>query len=898
MIQIQNGKIFKNEYKNFQKYYKYNSSLEKKYTNIASIDFLLDTDNIEKYNIKYFKVISINKFINENVINYDDNVTNTFENRKSSISDNIHPNFLNSRMNLNLNNIQNKITNLLGSDKTFEKTTKKIVENHTKKKTIEKLTTLNSEEIVEGYFKIYFDLLYPSNLDENEKSKYDFYIYAYDENNNIIDKKTILTQDVQLYVESELYNQSGKIDIEVDNEILNDFNIIFKKEPNIEQSRNIIFSFGNNLQKNLKYFNTKQKNLIEKITITELYNNSITQKITIEEDIEKLSDVTFNNFIKAIKDSKLEYNIIVEFYNRKNVTKSISVNVNDFFVKNEVNEIINDQKVFLTKIKDYHVEYFEKEKVIEVVINLYNLELTKYFDPQFKSIMINNKDYINKCYIESNKTNKIVLANKDIKSILKDNVIKFYIDALDIEKQQIKNIKIAIKKLYNSQETFNLEKEIKIIYNNEKNNNDSTGSSKLEIIQKNENLDIQSEYTNYVFKYNWNINDSLKSYDIFKTQNSELEGYLSTQYAQILSDTKKNEISNSIQLNKYFIIIKKNSTVPIDDYIQSFQLELLDNSYLFAFIDNANISGFKEKININEKYKKIYFESKIFAIPHNLFVDSNNDFKINRKIKEIILLNDLKVIPDDNRINQIKLILKKINFNGIDSISKIEKEILYNSYCFDFSHAKSENIIVEKKVISKNIEKMIYINDEITNLKYSNEKNKIYLDIDLNIEELLSVGVKKENILMEFNKLISSKKIAFSKFYVKENIDKYLEFYENLLLNKNLYSYENYNSLIKEINSYFDIVIENKSKNIITLKIEINLKKCPELFNFLLFCKNLQKNIVSKNELNINNNIYQKINVSSFKMTSLDLNTNNTFNIDIKFNKNDLLLKYFDITSF
>jgi len=893
MIQIQNGKIFKNEYKDFLKYYKYSSDLEKKYTNIASIDFLLDTESIEKYNINYFKAISINKFINEKALNYDENVTNTFENRKSNISDLVHPNFLNSKMNLNLGNIQNKITSLLGSDKSFEKTSKKIIENHTKKRITEKLITLNKEQINNGYFKIYFDLLYPSNLDENEKSKYDFYVYAYDNDNNIIDKKIILSQDVQLYVESELYSQSDSIDIEVDNNALNDFNISFKKDLNIEQSRNIMISFGNNLSKYLKYFDSKQKHLIEKITIMESYKGNIIQRFVIEEDIEKLSDVTFNNFIKAIKDSKLEYNIIVEFYNRKNVTKSISINIDEFYIKNESNEVINDQNMFLNKIKDFHVEYLEKEKLIEVILNFYNLELTKYFDPQFKSIIINGKNYIDKCYIEKNKVNKISLENKDIKNTVKDNIIKFCIDVVNIEKHQINNIKIVVKKLYNSQEVFNLEKEIKIIYNN-----DSTGSSKLEIIQKNENLEIQSEYTNYVFKYNWSINNSLKSYDIFKTQNSELEGYLSTQYSQILSDDKKDEISNNIQLNKYFIIIKKNSTTPVDEYIQSFQLELLDNNYLFAFIDNSNISGFKEKVSINEKYKKIYFEAKIFAIPHNLFIDQNNDFKINRKIKEVILLNDLKIIPDENKINQIRSILKKINFNGIESISNIEKEILYNNYCFNFSHAKSNDIVVEKKVISKSIEKTVYANDEILNLKYSKEKNKIYLDIDFNIEELLGVGLKKENIVIEFNKLISSKKISFSKFYLRESIEKYLEFYENLLINKNQYSYESYNSLIKEINSYCDIVIENKSKNIITLKIEIDLKKCPNLFSFLLFCKNIQKNINSKNELNINNNIYQKLNMSSFKMINLDLNTNNTFNIDIKFNKNDLLFKYFDITSF
>lgn len=897
MSRLQTGKIFKNEFSDFKKYYKIKNK-QKLYLNNISFDVYVNED-ILTYNLKYFKVIIINKFENDfsrnstSINNVESTTFNKYLNSKNIKS--FNPLFnLGSSNKDSLKSLQSKIS-IIGNNKIFEKSTEDVIKKYLPKTTFENIINFNEKILVND--KINFLLTLKNSILNNQqnRSEYDFFIYAYDYNENIIDTINILNQNIEEYIDLELFKNPIQENINnISHSSLSNFSIkLDRNKQNIEKIRSINIEKGNDLFKNIKNFNKNNDKLINKITVSEILNGKSLQTFTIDKNFEKINQVSFDTNFKIMNDSNLKYLITTEYTNKNVVIKNIDIDIPQLYIKNkEKDEVILDRTYFKSMVKKFNVFYLQKEKIFEVELEFDNIVNSKFFDPLFESIVINNNEVINNCYFDKEKKNSFILDKQNLIQVLKnskDNKIKFYVhNKLNINVYKENSIKIQFKKKFDQNEIFFIESKVNIIFDNIQSNNKFYAYLNY---TNNIDMSLNSNFTKCNLKYVLditNVNDN----EYYNFKNKSIENYIDNKYSEVLSDSKKNNLSTSISLNNFYIIVKKNIHLEKNmknEYFYLSELPIKNDEISFEISDN-NIKNFIEIYTNENKFKEVFFESKIFVVPNNVY--EKNEFLAKNIVKSIVLSRKSNVIPDDEKINQIYSILKKINLNGTDSLSSLDINFLYDFYCFDYSYAKTPIKVAKKLNQNVNINKNILINEKIFQVDLS--KKIISFNIDLNVEELNRISLKKELLIESLNKSVKN---IFSEFVFKQNKD-FIDIFDSFFNNnkKSYFDQKKYQELINEIKLYSSFIFKFKTKNILSLEFQINLEKAPLLNIFLTYCKNIKKNLSLSQDINLNTCLYQKIKFSNLNLNYIDEN-NNTINLNIAFENNEIYLKYPDLTS-
>ena len=902
LTQLETKNIFKNTFINFKKYFKTIKS-NKLNTNKISFDFVFDSIDIKQYDLKYFKIISTNKFENNYDIENENNNASEYIELVKFNQNKYHPLFSFSQKNNSLQKVflNKKSLNLIGNNRYLENETQLISKKRKMQYTFENIINFNNNN--EGILTFYLQLNKVNNLNNLDKSIYNFYIYAYDSNDNIIDKTILMNQDIEKYLDTELYKNNIFEDTNtIDSKILNDFNIEFQnKDENFEKKRTVSFLLGKDLYRTLINFKKNKKSVISKIIITEYYENHLLSSTEKLDNFENISQFVFNTYIKISNNSRLKYVISIEYSNRKVVSKNIYHDISNKYIKDKDknDDILKDNLLIKNLFKNIESFYLQKERLLKINIQFNSSIKSKYFDPIFNSVLFNNEELIHNCYLDISKQKKIDLFSQNV-SNFSNGLLTIYIDLFKFNNfLSDQYIKINFQKKFDIKEFFSFESKITIINNNLNKNDNNKVYSSLNYL-KIKDIDLNSNFTNLDLSYFFDISNlsKLENLSQFSTENKLLENILNKNYSQLLSDAKKVELEKNINVNNFYLLLKKN--ILLENNIKNERYHLISiqpdsNGNLFHTFTDINIPNFKEVYTSPIKYKEIYFESKLLIIPDTVF--QLNEYKFKNFIKNSILQNkiDQKVIVSDNIITSIFAILNKLNINNISSINEFEIEYLYKYYSLDYSYAKSENVKSELKKQNINMTKNILINNEIIDVKYSKD-NKINFNFDINIEELVKLNIQKETIFNSLNEIFKKNKLL-SGFYLIDENKLFKDFYKIFFENKKQQYYSNkiYLDLISEINLYSNVIYTFKSKNIVNIEFEINLKNTPMLLHFLNYCKNITKNLSLKKEISLEKNLYQKIFINNSNIQYYDKN-NNHVQIEIVFPLKELYLKYFNLS--
>ena len=102
--------------------------------------------------------------------------------------------------------------------------------------------------------------------------------------------------------------------------------------------------------------------------------------------------------------------------------------------------------------------------------------------------------------------------------------------------------------------------------------------------------------------------------------------------------------------------------------------------------------------------------------------------------------------------------------------------------------------------------------------------------------------------------------------------------------------FNNSNSIVNEINSNYVTEVLKLHKNSYNVKIKIDLKKCNNLYNFLILVQN-KKDKISSN-YNLSERLYQKISLKDSNKNYTDRSGNNIHLIIKIENKDNQFIKY------
>lgn len=859
MLQTNSGKVFKNNFKNFLRYFKTINN-QKTTTNKISVDLSIDSNSIKDYNLKYLKLISINHYsnsidydINQNVFG-NDNLYNNTSSLESQLS-NIDIKTSTYKV-TGLKTIQKNLSSLLGSIDSLS--------NKNIKPNMKSFENIYEFKEIQELYTLFFNLEYNNNESSNNKNIYDLIIYAYDSKDKIIDRFELLNQNILSYTETDLTKKNKLIEY---TNINNMFEIHYNEYLNDNQNRTINLLLNPDIEKLINEFELNNSNkMIKNIEILEIYNKKIIDQKRIEYDNKnKNIELTFNKKIEVLgdNDKNIEYRIIITDYLSRIWTYVKSINN----IK-----ITSFQNIIRNSIKDIFLNYIAYENVFKCEISLYNLLINKNL--YLKSLEISGIELINNCYVNDQKIEKIDFENNNLYTIFSGNdSIKFYILDTDFSKNienlivNNENLKISF---YDKKEKKNVlfYKKIFLDYF------ETTNQKSLNIT--NSDLDNYIKVKNDMTMYNINYNLSLNNFDNFKRLSIESDNLLSLNYQTFLDEDSKNLFFQQInQIFNFYVVFKKN-IITNNQFVEKFEIAKVSIN-----LENIDVSFEDNKIkdsilDQNLLYKKIFFESKVFVIPNNLF--NSNVYEIKKRIKSIINTNNNILINNDEEINQIYRILKKINDKNIQNIDDFDMSYLYNLFSINNTYARSNIKIFENSDFLSNkinLNKKVYIE----NNKINNFLNKNYLEFDIliNVEELNRSNVKSNAIISFFNDLVRKKKVSFDKFYNKTNneISKF-DMYDLFLSTKKIISYEEYIEIYSEMNNNFIMTYSFISKDQVKLNFKVDRSKCVKLNNFIHLIKS--NGITGLNLANL----YQKINFSSDVLSYFDDN-NNEVNISISF---------------
>lgn len=490
------------------------------------------------------------------------------------------------------------------------------------------------------------------------------------------------------------------------------------------------------------------------------------------------------------------------------------------------------------------------ENIKKYFINIYNLSIS-YLEEIINNIDNNDKKDILNDIINKNKFN---IYFKKINNI--NDEILF---------TNILNIKHELDLLINTIQNINIYEELKLLSDTTKNNYDT---NKLFIISLNKK--IQIKYLNFLNEYIINFCKNYKyTYENYKKINEYYNKFpiiidlyinIIKQYLNIENLEYKNEILLDNKELKNNILNK----ILDDNEIKYNKNNFNSLNYLFK----NNIIQIRKNNNIINKYNNIIIH-KIYNNLNEIFIElynSNFYFKNNKldnKNNDYIL----KILKDYYKIEKeyLSIILIESNF---DNINYNLTNLLNDNYKLIKNQGVDINFINKTKTIVKN--------KEIDELIASDKKykNDIYLQNIQNITLINNYNISKKIKENEMKKLLlDTNFILIYKindiFYLMKYYNKshaFIKYNDINILLQNCVDYyiENYNNIFE--NNILNFIKDNNILNTYNQKINLDYK-----------------NILTKDNLELKNNIINKIkkNIKDLTKNSKNDNIDNILDIII-----------------
>ena len=664
----------------------------------------------------------------------------------------------------------------------------------------------------------------------------------------------------QFYIKAlKIYNNLHKVNIH--NKLFNDYK---KRKKNINELK---YKIEQNEEKNCTFSpkinsNSNNYNIYFLERINKINNQESLYDIIKNYSSSNNNEYFKNNFIINQTNSFKELNNFRNtnpiFYprtvkNKQNGNnKGISENVNFKIGRN--NRKLQSINNFNTNKEYMPINYIILNDINNIKkLNKYNLVLNNFKDNEIKDYnkrnnQSNNKSNNNLIKKEVNNNGRInnKLNNIKIENNNKENGYIKYFNFIELNKKRKNKLR---NKTFNKHNKFELKKEkssqyfcantniynkllknnkSKILLNESKEGNDIPNKSNIE----QEDMDI------FLHKFfpNKNYLENEKNIFIYRNENDFEEGKIKN---------AKNERSNSLKKN-YSIYIN-----PIGSYNPNEKNEIKRLKQEFDKKNNLSLSKNNKSlssININKN------KSRSFA--NNSITKSTN------------IIKSIKEIDDTNLINKNNNNLLKIEY----FYTFRNKKVPYNTFKY---FSKSNSMLNTSKNNIKFKSKNDLLKDYKTSIKKNNNvisviekpkskinKNKLY-HLNNNINSIYSNDYNKKNIITnkESNENIKSKTILNNNTY---SIGKIKPSINTINTNNDTKGYSSSTLSAKEI-QFIKSNSKRESKESLSNKNISEYKKSSK--KLVNDCKNKNKKINKKNELNYNsiyeNKIFKNLKINS-----------------------------------
>ena len=773
------------------------------------------------------------------------------------------------------------------------------------------------------------DITLENEIDDKARNEIDEFRNKYNTNKKSSLKTTQEELKKKLNEQKE-YNDKLKFD--------DNIQIIDNEEENEEEENNNAKKLNNSLNENINENKNKDLNKKDNINMNKKNKDSnINNDKSSEEKYDDFDDDFFMESSKSsnedkeqektIKSQNFEEEDKKEEKKKKNENSNIENNKKKEFIANHQNSPKKNEDEIIISNKKYqksqkkinknsseenikNEESKEKRNYLEIIkmnLNSYKIKLKqdyikkkKDFASKYNNIIMTNLKKKKSLQISQNTLEDLDTYESTLKQKMeqelnkyKNNLISEYeYNELNQSSEEIDDIKknYEVKKL-------KLESDIRIQKERNKNSKENLlKKNKKSLENKTIQLEeiLQNKKSKLILKNKKDINELEKKYQKY------YDDYISQYEKSFLKDQNDNNLSNSLFNNN----LKELEEEYITELKEKFEQQKITINYELEtkMIKDLEIYKAQEKANkeqelnkINEKMNNLgsnYFNEIDFIKKQSETQKKNDDEIIYEKIQKIanIFFNELKNKINDKvneEIKQINILIKQSNnFNNREEL-QIEENLIDKFVAFNSKLGEKRSLydLIEKEYIEIKM-KIEYMSKVISIISKLLIEKGTEISFDLNPENKKD---NKDSLLV--NEIISNIQNLLDEFKLKNenNTNKIIypfinEEIENLLDNirntklKNKFrnnNYQNYSFMnTKGINI-------NKSINL-----NPQLNPTYNSYRFPMKEKKVIKSF-SQNKNNINNNIYNRNNISINKIDEQNSEKENGSGTSISINNNN-----------
>ena len=556
----------------------------------------------------------------------------------------------------------------------------------------------------------------------------------------------------------------------------------------------------------------------------------------------------------------------------------IPSNIFALIIKNEFpNKIFSyfKKKLYVKDNRIYFIDLFKiiigclhKDIFIPKYILSYNS--SEILDSE-KDIVFSYKleDYIKlrKCYINNNKTQKLISQEMKIGFLISLNNSNLINEINPLNNSSIKNNNSQITS--NNKEKKNNDKVVRKSINKYKNKNIiqfdiNNSNEKKNNINYDKNIQIKNQSNNQIENVDNNINQTFNKSQL---RNLSSQKKKKMPPKKIFIDSTKKPSDSPVKIKE----LKENNFLKINEIIKKKDYKILINNKLRNYsLDRENMNKIKksnenDNKSISNKFEKLAEE---YANIKNILENKNNELNETKiKLEKLIKENaELKKIKEEKEEIKQKGNKEKMNFedlfgekeNEINNlnlkIKNIEEENLKN---INDLNVQNNNKLKEKENFIQNLNNdFIKVKNELNILKeqYNSNKNELIDKEDklnkneIEKKELILNNKKNEKKIEELN--IKNKCIENELILLKEKVNDLQKkdiLYEDLLEKNKIL--EETNKTLKEKNK----IIETKYKSLeeINKTLEEKNKNLKEKIDKILYDNNSFKSELSKIEFSL-----------------------------------------------
>ena len=772
------------------------------------------------------------------------------------------------------------------------------------------------------------DITLENEIDDKARNEIDEFRNKYNTNKKSSLKTTQEELKKKLNEQKE-YNDKLKFD--------DNIQIIDNEEENEEEENNNAKKLNNSLNENINENKNKDLNKKDNINMNKKNKDSnINNDKSSEEKYDDFDDFFMESSKssnedkeqeKTIKSQNFEEEDKKEEEKKKNENSNIENNKKKEFIANHQNSPKKNEDEIIISNKKYqksqkkinknsseenikNEESKEKRNYLEIIkmnLNSYKIKIKqdyikkkKDFASKYNNIIMTNLKKKKSLQISQNTLEDLDTYESTLKQKMeqelnkyKNNLISEYeYNELNQSSEEIDDIKknYEVKKL-------KLESDIRIQKERNKNSKENLlKKNKKSLENKTIQLEeiLQNKKSKLILKNKKDINELEKKYQKY------YDDYISQYEKSFLKDQNDNNLSNSLFNNN----LKELEEEYITELKEKFEQQKITINYELEtkMIKDLEIYKAQEKANkeqelnkINEKMNNLgsnYFNEIDFIKKQSETQKKNDDEIIYEKIQKIanIFFNELKNKINDKvneEIKQINILIKQSNnFNNREEL-QIEENLIDKFVAFNSKLGEKRSLydLIEKEYIEIKM-KIEYMSKVISIISKLLIEKGTEISFDLNPENKKD---NKDSLLV--NEIISNIQNLLDEFKLKNenNTNKIIypfinEEIENLLDNirntklKNKFrnnNYQNYSFMnTKGINI----------KNSIDLNPQLN--PTYNSYRFPMKEKKVIKSF-SQNKNNINNNIYNRNNISINKIDEQNSEKENGSGTSISINNNN-----------